>query len=87
MNIVNEIIGYVGMAFVVSSFFMQNIRWLRILNVIGGTLCCIYGFVTNTLPTALLNLILVCINVSMPIRWVIKTERRKRKERNENKNE
>ena len=81
-DIINNIIGYVGMAFVVSSFFMQNLKWLRVLNIIGGTLCCIYGFVTHTYPTAILNLLLVCINISMPFRWFV-VEKKKEKKKDE----
>lgn len=66
-----EIVGYVGMVFVLLSFLMRNIRWLRILNIIGGTFCCVYGIITKTYPTAILNGLLVAINLSMPIRWFI----------------
>lgn len=76
-DIINNIIGYVGMAFVVSSFFMTNLKWLRLLNILGGTFCCIYGFLTQTYPTAILNLLLVCINIGMVIRWYIKHKNKK----------
>ena len=66
-----DIIGYLGMLFVVCSFLMKNIRWLRLLNVIGGILSCVYGFLTKTYPTAVLNLILVTINISFPIKYII----------------
>ena len=73
------------MAFVVSSFFMHNLKWLRVLNIIGGSLCCIYGFVTHTYPTAILNLLLVCINMSMPFRWYIIEKKKEKSKQNEQK--
>ena len=84
-EIINEVIGYVGMAFVVSSFFMQNLKWLRILNIIGGSLCCAYGFLTHTYPTAILNLLLVCINISMPFRWFIVEKKKEKDNKDESK--
>lgn len=76
-KIIIEIIGYLGMVFVISSFLTRKITLLRFLNVIGGILSCLYGalsfFILKEagLPTMILNLILVTINVSMPIRWII----------------
>ena len=71
LDIIVEVVGYVGMAFVVISFGMKNIRLLRILNTIGAVLCCVYGFVTKTYPTAALNVMLIIINASFPVRYLI----------------
>lgn len=75
-----EVVGYVGMAFVLVSFLMTKIIWLRILNLIGAICCCIYGFITKTYPTAILNSALIAINAAMPIRWLIVNKIRKKKE-------
>ena len=75
-----EVVGYVGMAFVLVSFLMTKIIWLRILNLVGGTCCCIYGFVTKTYPTAILNAALIAINLVMPVRWLIQNKIKKKKE-------
>ena len=61
---VNDIIGYAGMALLVSSFLMRNMVLLRLLNLLGGILSAIYGFLTKTYPTAILNVILVSINLA-----------------------
>ena len=61
-EILLEIIGYVGMGFVLVSFLLTDMKWLRIINMTGGVLSLIYGICTNTLPTALLNASLVTIN-------------------------
>ena len=66
-----ELIGYLGMIFIVVSFLMKKVTLLRFLNVIGGALSCIYGLLTKTYPTMALNLILVCINFSFPVRYYI----------------
>ena len=78
MQIFFEIIGYLGMAFVLSSFLMKNIMWLRILNIVGAVLCSTYGFVTYTYPTAILNLLLIIINVAMIITDVVKNKKAKK---------
>ena len=51
------------MAFLVVSFLMRNIVLLRMLNMMGGILSCVYGFLTKTYPTAILNIVLVTINI------------------------
>lgn len=60
------------MAFLVVSFLMKKVTLLRLLNLIGGVLCCIYGLLTKTYPTMALNLILVIINFSVLVRYIIK---------------
>ena len=74
-NIWLEIVGYVGMALVVVSFFFTNMMWLRILNLGGAVLCCVYGFVTKTYPTAALNAFLIVINTVMLIRIFVHKKR------------
>lgn len=71
MNI-NELLGYTGMLFVVMSFAMKDIIWLRILNIIGAIISCAYGFLTKTYPTAILNLILTGINIVYLISYFVK---------------
>lgn len=61
--IVKEIIGYIGMVFVVGSFFFKDINKLRIVNTIGGIICCIYGIITKTYATMALNIACVLINM------------------------
>ena len=57
-----DLLGYLGMAIVIASFFMTNMKWLRVVNMTGGSICFIYGLLTNTIPTAALNIILVFVN-------------------------
>lgn len=70
VEIIYEIIGYTGMAFVVASFLFKNVKILRFLNVIGGVMSAVYGILTNTWPTAILNICLCLINISFPVRYI-----------------
>lgn len=70
-----DLIGYLGMAFVIISFLCKRLSLLRILNLIGGSLCMVYGFITKTYPTAILNLILVIVNLWYTIIYFIKKRR------------
>lgn len=63
MNVYLEIFGYLGMALVLVSMMMTSVKWLRILNMSGAIICAIYGILTNTWPTALLNIGLLIIQM------------------------
>ena len=68
MNVYLEIFGYVGMALVLVSMMMTSVKWLRILNMSGALICAIYGSLTYTWPTALLNIGLLIIQMVQLIR-------------------
>lgn len=68
MNVYLEIFGYVGMALVLVSMMMTSVKWLRILNMSGALICASYGILTNTWPTALLNIGLLIIQMVQLIR-------------------
>lgn len=68
MNIWLEIFGYVGMALVLLSMMMTNTQKLRTINLAGAVVCMIYGALTKTWPTALLNLGLAVIQIIQLIR-------------------
>ena len=63
MNVYLEIFGYVGMALVLVSMMMTSVKRLRILNMSGALICAAYGILTNTWPTALLNIGLLIIQM------------------------
>lgn len=64
MNIWLEIFGYIGMALVLVSMMMTSLKWLRVLNMSGAVICAIYGILTNTWPTAVLNMGILCIQIA-----------------------
>lgn len=65
-----EIFGYLGMVVVLISFFLSDLKTLRIVNMVGGIICLIYGILTKTFPTALLNASLVAVNCFKLVRHV-----------------
>lgn len=68
MNVYLEIFGYVGMALVLVSMMMTSLKWLRVLNMTGAVICATYGMLTNTWPTAMLNLGILIIQIVQLIR-------------------
>jgi len=65
-----DIIGYVGMAFVLLSFLMKKVKWIRIVNMIGSVFSIIYGAFIFALPTICLNSALFIINLIFVIRLI-----------------
>ena len=63
MNIWLDVFGYIGMALVLVSMMMTSLKWLRILNMSGAVICAVYGILTNTWPTAMLNIGLLLIQI------------------------
>ena len=76
-----DIFGCVGMAFVLLSFFMPKMVPLRILNLIGGGFCFAYGLVSKTYPTAALNGALVLINGTLLTTYFIHRHKEKKNEK------
>jgi len=58
-----ELLGYLGTFFVVISFMVKDIFYLRGLNVIGAILITIYAIIINAWPVALLDGFIVLINL------------------------
>lgn len=71
-----EVIGYLGMALVLASFLMKDIKWVRTVNICGAILSAVYGILTNTWATSILNFSLIIINV-IYLTIIIYKERRK----------
>jgi uncharacterized protein with PQ loop repeat len=57
-----EFLGYVASALVVISLAMTSVVRLRIISLIGGVLFAIYGFLIDSLPIAIVNVIVVVLN-------------------------
>ncbi|EKF53890.1 hypothetical protein I215_15285 [Galbibacter marinus] len=58
-----ELIGYAASLGVLLSFFMKNIRALRIVNSIGCALFVLYGILLPTIPVALTNGAIIAVNM------------------------
>lgn len=58
-----EIIGYIASALVAISVLMTSILRLRVINLIGSSIFVIYGLLIGAFPVALVNFIIVLINI------------------------
>ena len=67
-QVIFEIIGYVGSAFVLASFLMASVVRLRIINSIGCVVSVVYGLLIHAYPTVIMNAALLLINIFFLIR-------------------
>lgn len=63
MNILLEIFGYIGTAFIIVSMTMKSINKLRIFNLVGSIISIIYSLIIVAWPTVVLNVCLAAINI------------------------
>ncbi len=63
MDFVIELIGYLGSILVLISMLMSSVIKLRIINTVGSIIFTFYAFIIQTYPTAILNVILVGVNI------------------------
>ena len=62
-KLVIDIIGYLGSGFVLFSFLLKDVKKIRIVNIVGALFFVVFGFCTDTLPTAFMNLALIFVHV------------------------
>jgi uncharacterized protein with PQ loop repeat len=58
-----ELIGYAASALVLASFFMKNIRTLRIVNCFGCFFFIIYGVLLESIPIIITNVAILAVNI------------------------
>ncbi len=68
MDVLLELFGYLGTVLVICSMMMTSVTRLRIVNLAGAVICCIYGALTQTWPTMVLNLSLAVIHIVQLVR-------------------
>lgn len=61
MNLV-EILGYIAMILVASSFLLKDVIKLRLVNTLGAMCFVIYGLMIGSLPVTGLNIFVVGVN-------------------------
>lgn len=61
MNFI-DILGYIAMILVASSFLLRDVIKLRLMNSCGALCFVIYGLLINSLPVTWLNIFVVCVN-------------------------
>lgn len=72
-----QIIGYVGMAFVLIGFLFKNIKKVRLFNVIGCVFTIVYALLDFQFPTLCLNTCLLIINSIYLLRYRNKNDEKK----------
>lgn len=75
-----EFFGYLGTALVLLSFLMHDIKWLRAVNMAGGTISLIYAICVNTMPVVVLNGSLILIN-GIQLARILRREREIKEEK------
>jgi uncharacterized membrane protein len=58
-----ELIGYVATVFILASFVISNLKTLRMVNMIGGGLWMVYGYVAGFSAIFVGNLLMVLIHL------------------------
>lgn len=58
-----EIVGYAASGLIAISLMMSSILWLRLINMVGATAFAIYGLLIHAYPVAVLNGLIVLVNV------------------------
>tara|TARA_Y100000996_G_C22477561_1_gene624809 strand:+ start:259 stop:489 length:231 start_codon:yes stop_codon:yes gene_type:complete len=58
-----DIVGWVATAFIIISFLINNILWLRAVNLIGALLWMSYGIIDFSYSIIFLNFVVVSIQI------------------------
>lgn len=77
-NLFMEIFGYLGTGLVLLSFLMQDIKWLRVVNMVGGFISLLYAIYAGTMPVVVLNGSLILIN-GVQLMRILRKERKNAK--------
>ena len=68
-----DILGWIGTGLILYSFTLNNIKKLRIVNMIGSIAWILYGIKTGIMPTIFVN---VCVLIIHSI-WLIRNRNNK----------
>ena len=63
LDLILELIGYLGSALVIVSMLMTSVVKLRIINTIGSIIFCGYALAIHSYPTAAMQVCLIIINI------------------------
>ena len=58
-----EVIGWIGNLLVITQFLQKDMLKLRIFGILGGTVWLVYVTLLGTVSLAVLNFIIICIQV------------------------
>lgn len=71
-----EVIGWIGNLLVITQFLQKDMLKLRIFGILGGTVWLVYATLLGTVSLAVLNFIIICIQV-YHIRILLKQKKNK----------
>ena len=63
IELILELIGYLGSALVIVSMLMTSVVKLRVINTIGSVIFCAYALAIHSYPTAAMQVCLIIINI------------------------
>ena len=63
-----ELLGLVGTFLIFVSFFFNNIKWVRIMNMIGSAFFVVYGIIIGAWSVWILNMACMMLNTIKLIR-------------------
>ncbi len=64
-----EWVGYIASAFVLISLMMASLLKLRIINLIGASIFCIYGLLIASYPVAVMNFLIAVSNICYLLKY------------------
>ena len=56
-----DVVGWAATLFIIISFLINNMLWLRIINMVGASLWLTYGIIDTSYSIIFLNVIIVSI--------------------------
>lgn len=63
LDLLLELIGYLGSLLVIVSMLMTSVVKLRVINTIGSVIFCAYALAIHSYPTAAMQVCLIIINI------------------------
>ena len=79
-----EVFGIIGTSFIIVSFLINNIKWIRILSVFGEIFFVVYGLLINAWSTWIMNIFLIVIQIVYLTKYY--KESKKQKQSNDEAN-
>lgn len=64
-----ELIGYIASVLIFISILSSSILKLRIINLVGSGIFAVYGFLIGSIPTGLMNTLIVIVNIYYLIKF------------------
>lgn len=58
-----EIIGLIATIFVLASFIVNDMKMVRLINIVGASLFVIYGLAIGAFSTWVMNILLICVHI------------------------